>query len=300
VTQIESAGGVVWRLEPADAPIAARDAVRVAVVHRNRYDDWSLPKGKLSKGEHPLSAAVREVREETGATGIPQVRLPSTHYLTGEPDTEKTVDFWSMQESTPSSFVTNDEVDRLAWLPPREAHDVLTYAHDRGVVAAFAALPPVDGVAVLVRHAEAGSRSEWAALPGPPSDDERPLDERGAAQASALTPLLSLFQPVRVYSAPLVRCVDTVSAVGLPVRTDWIFAEQTEATPGDVANRLRSLVGEYRRIVVSSQGGVIPPTVAALKPPNAIATDKFHTPKGAAWVLSFSGEELVAADPLQI
>ena len=71
--------------------------VEVAVIHRDRYDDWSLPKGKLDAGEHVLAAAVREVREETGVAAVPHVRLPTIRYLTGEPDTEKTVDFWSMQ-----------------------------------------------------------------------------------------------------------------------------------------------------------------------------------------------------------
>jgi len=62
-----------------------------------RYNDWTLPKGKLEPGEPSLAAAVREVREETGIDGVPQVRLPSIQYLTGEPGVEKVVDFWSMR-----------------------------------------------------------------------------------------------------------------------------------------------------------------------------------------------------------
>jgi len=305
---IRSAGGVVWRpASVADgasgagggrASAAGAGSVEVALVHRNRYDDWSLPKGKLERGEHELAAAVREVREETGVTAIPQVRLPSTRYLTGDPDTEKSVEFWSMQELSPSTFVTNAEVDELRWLCPHDAVGLLTYAHDRGVVAAFAELPPVTGIAVLVRHADAGSRSEWAADPNAGNDDDRPLDEVGHKQVSALTPLLSLFKPARVYSAPLLRCVDTVAPVGLPVRTDPVFAEETDAPPTVVADRLRALVAESGRIVVASQGGVIPNTVAALHPANAIASQTYKTPKGSGWVLAFSGDDLVAADPL--
>jgi 8-oxo-dGTP diphosphatase len=257
-----------------------------------------LPKGKLKRGEHQLVAAVREVREETGATAIPQVRLPSTRYLTGEPDTEKTVDFWSMQELSPSTFVTNDEVNELRWLTPQDATDLLTYAHDRGVVAAFAALPPVTGIAVIVRHAEAGSRADWAADPATSHDDDRPLDETGQTQVAALTPLLSLFKPARVYAAPLVRCVDTVAPIGLPVRPDAVFAEETAAPPAAVADRLRAIVAESGRVVVSSQGGVIPAAVAALHPANAIAIQAYKTPKGSGWVLAFSGDDLIAADPL--
>ena len=319
---IRSAGGVVWRPmsasggalgtatdgiagaggvsgPSADGVSGARAGrVEVAVIHRNRYDDWSLPKGKLERGEHELVAAVREVREETGVTAIPQVRLPSTRYLTGEPDTEKSVEFWSMQQLSSSAFVADHEVDELRWLSPHDAMGLLTYAHDRGVVTAFAELPPVTGLAVVVRHADAGSRADWAADPNAGHDDDRPLDEVGHKQVAALTPLLSVFKPARVYAAPLTRCVDTVAPIGLPVRTDPVFAEETDAPPSAVADRLRALVAESGRIVVASQGGVIPDLIAELHPANAIASRTYKTPKGSGWVLTFSGDDLVAADPL--
>jgi 8-oxo-dGTP diphosphatase len=279
---IRSAGGVVWREGP-----------EIAIVHRDRYDDWSLPKGKLDPGEHVLAAAIREVREETGVTAVPSVRLPTVTYLTGEPDTEKSVDFWTMQALSEAKFTPNDEISKVQWMDLDTADAELTYAHDRGVVTAFAALKPITGVVVLVRHARAGSRSEWA---GP--DDRRPLDDEGKRQADALAPLLSLFKPSRVYAAPIARCVDTVAQIGLPVRNDTVFAEDTAAKPKAVADRLRALVAEHGRVVVSSQGGVIPAAVAALKPPNATAGATFTTPKGSAWVLSFAGTDLVAADAL--
>ncbi|HEY2795812.1 MAG TPA: NUDIX hydrolase [Micromonosporaceae bacterium] len=282
---IRSAGGVLWRDGAA--------GVEVAIVHRDRYDDWSLPKGKVDKGEQLLATAVREVREETGVQALPQVRLPSTHYLTGEPDTEKTVAFWSMSALAVSDFVANDEVSELAWLPVDEAQERLTYAHDRGVLSAFAALRPVSAVAVLVRHAKAGSRKAWRG-----ADDLRPLDDAGRQQAAQLGPLLSLFRPARVYAAPLTRCIDTVAPIGLPVRTDTVFAEATAAAPRAVAERLRSLVTSHGRVVVASQGGVIPDLLEALRPRNASATTSFATPKGSAWVLSFHGPDLVAADSL--
>jgi 8-oxo-dGTP diphosphatase len=287
VKLIRSAGGVVWR-SGADGP-------EIAVVHRDRYDDWSLPKGKLDPGEHELIAAVREVREETGAIAVPTARLPGTRYLTGEPGTEKSVDFWTMEVLTETTFTPNDEISALRWMTAAAADDLLTYAHDRGIVAAFAAHKPVTGVAVLVRHGHAGSRSAWAG-----NDDLRPLDADGKRQAAALAPLLSLFKPSRVYAAPLTRCVDTVAQVGLPVHNDTVFAEATEAAPKAVAERLRSLVASHGRVVVASQGGVIPAAVAALRPPHAPVGTTFATRKGSAWVLSFSGRDLVAADPLSL
>ena len=288
VTVIRSAGGLVWRAANGSGP-----GIEVAVIHRQRYDDWSLPKGKLDPGEHVLAAAVREVWEETGVVGTPQVRLPSSRYLTGMPDTEKTVDWWSMRAMSQSAHTATSEVDDVRWVEPAAAEGLLTYAHDRGVLAAFTALPLVTGVAVVVRHARAGKRSQW-----PGDDDERPLDEEGKRQAAALAPLLAAFRPVRVYSAPVVRCVDTVSPIGLPVREDTVFAEETAAAPRAVADRIRALVAEAGRIVVCSQGAVIPAALAALRPANATATASFDTPKGNAWVLSFAGPDVVAADPL--
>jgi 8-oxo-dGTP pyrophosphatase MutT (NUDIX family) len=284
---IRSAGGVVWR--------PAGDDVEVAIVHRDRYDDWSLPKGKLDRGEHLLAAAVREVREETGIVGIPQVRLPSIRYLTGEPDTEKTVDFWSMHAFESAGFVANDEVSELRWVSVGEAAGLLTYVHDRGVVTSFAGLPQITGVAVFVRHAHAGSRKRWD---GP--DELRPLDADGTLQAAALGPLLSLFKPIRVYAAPLTRCIDTVAPIGLPVRTDTVFAAATAAPPKAVADRIRRLVAEHQQVVIASQGEVIPPVVAELHAHNVSATTTLATPKGAAWVLSFAGTDVVAADRLSL
>ena len=77
-----------------------------------------------------------------------------------------------------------------------------------------------------------------------------------------------------------------------------MFAEETDAPPSAVADRLRALVAESGRIVVASQGGVIPDLVAELHPANAIASQTYKTPKGSGWVLTFSGDDLVAADPL--
>jgi 8-oxo-(d)GTP phosphatase len=284
---IRSAGGVVWR--------PAGDTVEIAIVHRDRYDDWSLPKGKLDAREHLLTAAVREVREETGVVGLPQVRLPAISYLTGEPDTEKTVDLWSMRATEVTPFEANDEVSEVRWVRVAEAGGLLTYVHDRGVVTSFAALPQITGVAVLVRHAHAGSRKRWD---GP--DELRPLDLQGQQQAAALGPLLSLFKPARVYAAPLARCIDTVAPIGLPVRSETVFAAATEATSAAVADRIRALVAAHGRVVIASQGEVIPAAVAALRAHNISATATLATPKGSAWVLTFAGTETVAADQLTL
>jgi 8-oxo-dGTP diphosphatase len=108
--------------------------VELVLVHRPRYDDWSLPKGKLKRGEDAAAAAVREVKEETGQTCVLGPRLPSSYYVVdGRP---KHVRYWAA-EATGGSFVPNDEVDRVIWLPVTAARHRLTHERDRPLIDAF-------------------------------------------------------------------------------------------------------------------------------------------------------------------
>lgn len=120
VRQVEAAGGVV-----------ERDG-RIAVVHRPRYDDWSLPKGKLDRGESFEQAALREVEEETGLVCELRDELAHVRYRDsrGRP---KLVRYWRMTV-TGGEFVPNDEVDELRWLTPKKAVALLSYPHDRELV----------------------------------------------------------------------------------------------------------------------------------------------------------------------
>ena len=123
---IEAAGGVVVR-ESADG------APEVAVIHRPRYDDWSLPKGKLERGESWEEAAVREVREETGYECRLVHELSPIRY-TDRKGRPKMVRYWLM-EAVDGSFEPGDEADELRWVGGQEASRLLTYAHDRELVA---------------------------------------------------------------------------------------------------------------------------------------------------------------------
>jgi 8-oxo-dGTP pyrophosphatase MutT (NUDIX family) len=125
VTEVRAAGGVVWRDGEAGR--------EVAIVHRPRYDDWSLPKGKLLPGEDWLEGALREVEEETGLRCEPGEELEPARY----PDRkgrDKLVRWWSMRP-VGGAFEPNDEVDDLRWLAPAEAIERLDYDHDRRLVA---------------------------------------------------------------------------------------------------------------------------------------------------------------------
>ncbi len=285
---VRAAGGVPWR--------ESGGGVEVSLVHRPRYGDWTLPKGKLDHGEYELVAAVREVREETGLTCAPQVRLPSIRYLTGEPGVEKLVDFWSMRVLADAGREPDDEIAEARWVPLNEAATLLSYKHDRGVLAAFTRLPRVTAEVALVRHGNAGTRSAWT---GP--DRLRPLDSVGHAQAAALVALLRLTAPERVVSATPVRCRETVTpladALGLPVKVDPALDEGSPDGVPAAAAAVRAYAAENRSTVVCSQGKVIAPLLRALQPGNA-TIEEYRTPKGSGWLLALAGTDVVSADRL--
>lgn len=121
VPEVHAAGCVVWRRVPA--------GVEVLVVHRPRYDDWSLPKGKREPGETDEECARRELFEETGLTGELGPEVGQVHY-TDHRGRAKQVRYWSVRIET-ATFVPNDEVDDVRWLSPDAAATLLTYEHDR-------------------------------------------------------------------------------------------------------------------------------------------------------------------------
>lgn len=293
--EIRAAGGVLWR--------PAEDSIEVAVVHRPRYDDWSLPKGKLHHGEHPLLGAAREVVEETGITPRIGPRLPTVSYLVrsagGEP-TPKSVDYWAMRALDPHRTVPpNDEVDALAWLAPDAAARRLSYSHDREVMEAFLALPHITSTVLLVRHARAGERKSWNG-----NDLDRPLDDQGRRQAELLASALPWFGPQRIITADPLRCVQTVrplaTALGLDIEVDPVFSERHHTDHPDAAAKALQALTDGAVTVVCSQGAVIPDLVASIRGrsidesvPNTV---DIRNRKGSVRVMSFHHDDLVATD----
>ncbi|HWM03555.1 MAG TPA: NUDIX hydrolase [Actinophytocola sp.] len=296
--EIAAAGAVLWR-PGTSAGETGGDTVEIAVVHRPRYDDWSLPKGKLERGETSRVAAAREVAEETGfgmALGrhLGRVRYPVTR---PEPAT-KVVEFYAARARA-GEFEPNDEVDELRWVPPESAADLLSYQHDGRIVASFTASPADLTTLLLVRHAKAGSRSDWH-----DEDDLRPLSENGRRQVPPINTLASLYVADRVHSAPLVRCVNTVRQVadrlGVEVVAEPLLSEAGyEGSEEKAAERLLTIAAAGGTPVVCSQGGVIPDLVSRVAGAAGFPLERVTSKKASVWALFFAGDDapcLVGAD----
>ncbi|OBA75884.1 NUDIX hydrolase [Mycobacterium sp. 1554424.7] len=291
---VYAAGAVLWR-KAGDDPAAP--TLEVCLIHRPRYDDWSLPKGKVDPGETAPVAAVREVLEETGHRAILGRRLDMVSYPIEQG--VKKVYYWAARD-TGGEFTPGREVDELTWLPVADAKDKLTYPHDRKMLRHFAKQPEDTKTVLVVRHGTAGRKSRFKG-----DDTKRPLDKRGRAQAEALVPQLLAFGATDVYAADRLRCHQTVEPLaeelGVTVRNEPALTEESYAkSPKRARHRiLRIAECEAEKggtPVICTQGKVIPDLVAWWCERDGVRADKSRNHKGSTWVLSLSGGRLVAAD----
>jgi 8-oxo-(d)GTP phosphatase len=289
--EIRAAGMVLWRPSGASR--------EVALVHRNRYDDWSFPKGKLEPGEHALLAAVREVAEETGLQATLGRPLPSTRYhdRSGRP---KQVDYWAGRPvpGAPDSFRPNDEVNRVEWLPVTAAGGRLSYPRDTAVLDDFAAGPAGTVALTFLRHASAGTKAAW------PGDDlDRPLDAAGAAESDLLARLLACFGPGRVITSAAERCVATVrpyaALTGAKLELEPAFTMVgAGAEPAVAAARVEAIVSAGEPAVICAHRENLPPLLAAACAALGAGPPPGDGPlrKGGFWVLHAADGRLAGVE----
>lgn len=290
---IEAAGGVLWR------PSTGGAGAEVALVHRPKYDDWSLPKGKLQPGEHALLGALREIEEETGARAVPGRPLGELRYERG--GLTKRVRYWAMRYAD-GQFVPNAEVDQVMWLPPREALSHLMADRDRPILKDFVRDLRLTRVCVVVRHGSAGDRRTWAG-----DDGDRPLDELGRAQAEGLAGILTAYEVTRAHSADVLRCLDTLGPFAalkqLTIDIEPLLSETGfTANPAAATGRVLEIVAAPPSSVLCTQGAALPGLVVEMCRALGGKADRLlAVHKGGSVVLHVSdgsGPELVAVEQL--
>ncbi|PCE14767.1 DNA mismatch repair protein MutT [Microbacterium sp. SZ1] len=254
---VYAAGAVVWRL--------VDDKLHILLIHRTKYRDVTLPKGKVDPGEMLAETAVREVHEETGIrvslgvpVGVSRYHLPSSK--------QKVVHYWAAEATDrairESTFVPNKEIAALEWVPLKKARARLSYPVDHEILDFFAKLVD-DGVlrtfpVIALRHAKALHRSEWDG-----ADAARPLTERGRRQADSIVGPLRAFGVRRIVTSDAVRCVQTVKPLAKSLdRKSVKTAKISQDAWEDGTDDLRSVIGRRVRsgkpAVVCSHGPVLP------------------------------------------
>ena len=254
----------------AAGAVVTRKGGDVLLVHRPRYDDWSFPKGKLDPGEHAVTAAVREVAEETGLDVRLGPPLPGQRYGLANGRT-KAVSYWTARvigDDDVSRYAVNHEIDEVDWVPWDKAAEVLTYEHDRETLDAARPLRRKTRALVVLRHGHARSRRAWR-----DDDRRRPLLKPGDAQAQRLVPLLAGFDVTAVHTSSSTRCVDTVApyahTTGWPLVTHDGLTEE-DASSECVVDLVDELLDEGQGAVICSHRPVLPTVLDALGVPGDV------------------------------
>jgi 8-oxo-dGTP pyrophosphatase MutT (NUDIX family)/phosphohistidine phosphatase SixA len=264
-------GAVVTREHPTRG-------LEVVIVHRKRYDDWTLPKGKTEAGESIPASAVREVWEETGVRirlGIPLDRIC---YQSGKPGL-KQVDYWGGTVLESHRRAPDAEVDVVSWLPIRAALSRLTFAHDHFLVQQYIEQPPTTPL-LIVRHAKAMDRKDWSK-----KDAARPVNARGRRQANLLVPMLGAYGVTSLVSSSSSRCVATLVPYSrerdlVIQRHDKLSEEDGVDDPRGVAKLVRKIrddtLNGRRPTALCIHRPVLPHVLDALDiPPATLVTGEF-------------------------
>lgn len=286
-TPILAAGAVVWR------SVDGSSHVEVAIIHRPRYDDWSLPKGKVEPGETEPAAAVREVHEETGHRALLGHPLGTVRYPVLQD--VKRVRYWAARDLG-GEFTATAEVDDLVWMPAKDAMGKMSYPHDRKVLRRFTRVPADTKAVLIVRHGTAGRKKRYRG-----DDRNRPLDKHGRAQAELLVGQLLAFGPTSLYATDRLRCIQTIEPLADELGVD-ITLEPTlteEAYWQDRAKarrRVLEIAAADGTPVICTQGKVIPDLIQWWCERDRVKPDKSRNGKGSTWVLSMHAGKLIDAD----
>lgn len=278
-----AAGGVVYREGFGNT------GPQFLLVHRNRYHDWSLPKGKLNRGESFEEAAVREVLEETGLKCKPGQYLGGVMYPT-QRERPKLVKYW-MLESIKGSFMPNLEVDQAEWVGINGARALLSYNRDARLIERASNLMenPTSARLYVIRHGNAGVRSKWK---GP--DKKRPLTGKGREQAKLIADFMARHPVTEIRSSPSVRCVQMVEPLaerlGIGVVTNKKLRETT--TVDTIRKYLRTI--PPGGVVVATHKDWIGPLIRDLDARGVPLRGSRQWPKSSIWVLDLADGKVKA------
>ncbi len=267
MSPVVAAGAILWRLEKGE--------LKVAIIHRSRYDDWSWPKGKIDKGETIPQAAVREIREETGLKVNLGVHLAEINYKLPN-GSDKEVHYWAAKVTDKalanSKFKPSEEVAKVDWKTVAQARKLLSYEFDylplNNLVSLFESGLLETKPLIILRHAKAMARSDWKGGKAV-EDGRRPLHEFGKQQAKALIPTIAAFGPKQVVSSPWKRCKDTVTPYATKKKLAVIERHQLSELgnakrPSRTSDVIQDFVERNKSVVICSHRPSLPTILKTL------------------------------------
>ena len=285
---IRAAGAVLWRYP-------ASKKIEIALVYRPRYEDWSLPKGKVEEKESHIACAYREVLEETGYASIFGPQIGQAMYKV--PEGKKVVRYWSAQAiGEPVGTIDKNEIDEILWLEVKEARKKLTLDDDKAIVDFFVEFGVQTTPLVLLRHAKALKRDEWDG-----EDSDRPLDNLGQLQAKRLLPQFYPYSISEIHSSDAYRCMQTVedltralelnTIIGLDLSED-MYSKDKEAALDYVS----TLMQQGNRAVICSHNPILPKVLKKLVGKKYFKELESKLEPAEAWVIHHRDGEVVSVD----
>lgn len=284
---IQAAGAVLWRY--------SQKKIEIALVHRPRYDDWSLPKGKVEEKESHIACAYREVIEETGYTPEFGPEIGEATYKV--PEGKKVVRYWSARATdAPPTAIDASEIDEVLWLDVKEAKKKLTLDDDRAIVDFFTEVGVGTTPLVLLRHAKALKRDDWDG-----EDADRPLDNLGQLQAKRLLPGFFPFNIAEVHSSDAYRCMQTVEDFTRSLDLNLIIAldlsEDAFSKDKDAAlDYVSSLMVDGKNVLICSHNPILPKVLKKLVGKKYFKELDSKLEPAQAWVIHHKDGDVVSVD----
>lgn len=284
---ILAAGALVWRK-------SKEKKIEIAVIHRPKYNDWTIPKGKVELSESSIACAYREVIEETSIETEFGMYLGEVKYQSL--DGPKQVSFWSAQVVKENTFTPNSEVDEIKWVEAAKAAKFLSLESDKEILSKFNKLKYESKPLVLLRHAKALSRDEWQG-----DDDDRPLDSLGQMQAKRLLSIYQAFNLEQIHTSDAIRCYDTVEpmakALGLRLEVSNNLSESAfKKDKEDAFDYARDLIKSDKRALLCSHNPILPKVLNKLTKKSDVESDEEKLYPADAWVIHRIGKEVIQID----
>ena len=289
VSQIIAAGAVVWRRN-------ANDEVEIALIHRKKYDDWSIPKGKIEGEESLIACAYRETMEETGFEVRFGPIIGSISYSVG--NVPKTVTYWSAKFLSERGSPNPGEVDQVRWMTISEAQTFLVRDLDKKVIEDFLEIDLDTKPLILLRHAKAIERSDWAG-----EDTDRPLSSLGERQSRRLLSNLQPYAIEEMHSSSAVRCYETITPMARSMKIDFFFTDSlseevfTRDKERSIKYIHRLLVNDYP-VLACSHNPILPEVISSFVNKFGIEVTDIKLEPGDAWVAHHIDREVVSVEYL--